>query len=86
MSKFLIGWCHEPKDCKHIIGLSIAALVVIVVASILAITAAAFCIMACCDCFKQKRSAGVIENSPPEFEEQTATTDYVQLEDMTVNQ
>ncbi len=80
------GWCHEHKDCKNNEDLSITALVVIVATLALALVASVFCVMACCGYFKRGRSAGVIENTPPEYEEQTATPDYIQLEDMTVNE
>jgi hypothetical protein len=82
---FLIGLCHKHEDCKSTV-ISIAALVVIVAAAILSIAAGVFCVMACCGCFKKRQFAGAIENNPPEYEDQIATPDYVQLEDMTINE
>ena len=53
----------------------------------LSVVAVVVCVMACCGCFKRKRFAGAIVNGPAEpEEEQTVTTDYIQLENMSVHE
>lgn len=77
------GTCHEWKDCRDKEKLSIAIIIIIMVAAFPTIVAVVCVVLACCGCFKRKRFAGVIvANQPQEQQAQIASSDYVQLDNI----
>lgn len=77
-----LGTCHEKEDCEG--ELSLATVIIIVLALCLTLIGIIIGVLACFGCFKRERHPGAIVDTQPQ-QEQIPSSQYIKLDDMALH-